>query len=104
MPHGPFCMRNFFGSMRIAIRPESRRPGAAGPTIVPRRSVWRFAGMIVSCLTVLLMSGTAIAATPQELLEQADRLARDDETFPDSSRRALGLYEDISAIEPHNAA
>ncbi len=58
--------------------------------------------LMVLALVVETSGRFANAATVQELLEQADRLANDDDRFPDSLERAIVLYEQAGVVDPQN--
>ncbi len=51
---------------------------------------------------VCTVPAAAVAATPAELLEEADRLTQTDEGFPDTYTRAVALYEQAAALDPKN--
>lgn len=54
---------------------------------------------------IVLLNSPEAVATPvaQQLVEEADRLVKSEEPFPESVQRAVSLYEQAAALDPENS-
>jgi hypothetical protein len=63
----------------------------------------RAAVAFITSVVAIAAASLLLAATVPELIEQGDRLQRDEEKFPKSLEEALSLYRQASTMQPETA-